>query len=58
MELFGRILLFPVSGLSGPVSALLFHHLTSIASYVRMNDETKGQKHPPDSLRNKFKTAS
>ena len=23
---------------------ILFHHLTSIASYVRMNDETKGQK--------------
>ena len=23
---------------------ILFHHLTSIAGYVRMNDETKGQK--------------
>ena len=23
---------------------VLFHHLTSIASYVRINDGTKGQK--------------
>ena len=26
---------------------ILFHHLTSIASYVRINDGTKGQKQAP-----------
>ena len=26
---------------------ILFHHLTSIASYVRINDGTKGQKQIP-----------
>jgi len=26
MELFGRVILLSISGLSGPVSAFLFHH--------------------------------
>ena len=26
---------------------ILPHHLTSIANYVRINDETKGQKQAP-----------
>ena len=26
---------------------ILFHHLMSIASYVRINDGTKGQKQTP-----------
>ena len=53
---------------------ILFHHLTSIASYVRINDGTKGQKQAPidpkqkgvrsaqngsiKQVSNKFKTAS
>ena len=38
---------FISEAIGGMFLMILFHHLTSIASYVRINDGTKGQKQAP-----------